>query len=116
MNIADINFDGKVAKTESDEYVVVSNGSKVTDADLSGYVLYVATSGTKGATFVFPKGSILKPGGSFRIYTNEIHKETGGYSFASGKALWNNRGGLAVLNDATGKKVCEYKYKSASEA
>jgi len=45
------------------------------------------------------------------VYTNEVHKETGGYSFGSGKALWNNRGGLAVLKDASGKKLMEFKYK-----
>eukprot|EP00957_Ditylum_brightwellii_P147130 11203405-Ditylum_brightwellii.AAC.1 len=48
---------------------------------------------------------------SVRVYTNEVHKETGGYSFGSGKALWNNRGGLAVLKDASGKKLMEFKYK-----
>ncbi|KAL7564040.1 hypothetical protein ACA910_006948 [Epithemia clementina (nom. ined.)] len=113
VNIADINFDGKVPTVESDEYVVVYNGSKTAPVDISGYSIYVATTGTQGPTFVFPKDTILKPGGSFRVYTNEIHKETGGFSFGSGKAIWNNRGGLAVMKDASGKKICEYKYKPA---
>lgn len=113
--IADINFDGKVPTVESDEYAVVTNGSK-SSMDVSGYKLYVATSGTQGATFTFPNGSILKPSTSVRIYTNEIHKESGGYSFGSGKALWNNRGGLAVFQDASGKKIGEFKYKPASTA
>ena len=112
-----INYDGKVPTTESDEYVVLSNGSKTSPLDVSGYTLYVATSGTQGATFVFPSTtSLIKPGGSVRVYTNEIHKESGGYSFGSGKALWNNRGGLAVLKDAKGNKICEYKYKPDSSA
>lgn len=110
--IKDINYDGEVPKTEADEYVVVSNESK-SPVDVSKYYLYVATTGTQGPTFNFPGGTVLKPGASVRIYTNEIHKETGGYSFGSGKAIWSNSGGLAVLKDANGKKIMEYKYKPA---
>ena len=39
VNIADINFDGKVPTTEADEYVVIYNGSKTTPADISGYYM-----------------------------------------------------------------------------
>lgn len=108
--ITDINFDGKVPTTEADEYVVLTN-PRPTPLDLSGYYLYVATNGSQGATFTFPKNSpTLKPNASIRIYTNEIHPESGGYSFGSGKALWNNKGGLAVLKDSNGKKLGEFKY------
>lgn len=110
--ISDIHYDGVVPKTESDEYVVIINGSKEA-VDISGYYIYVATTGTQGPTFTFPKGSVLKAGASVRIYTNEIHKETGGYSFGSGKAIWSNNGGLGVLKDSNGKKLGEYKYKPA---
>ena len=109
ISIADINFDGVVPKTESDEFVLIKNSSK--DAvDVSGYFIYPATSGTQGSTFYFPKGSVIKPNSSVRIYTNEIHKETGGYSWGSGKALWSNSGGLGVVKDNNGKKLGEYKY------
>ena len=53
---------------------------------------------------------VIKGGESVRVYTNEIHKESGGYSFESGKAIWNNKGGLAVLKDGSGKKIGEFKY------
>ena len=109
ISIAEINFDGKVKKTESDEYVVIQNSSK--DAiDVSGYIVYPATTGNQGSTFSFPKGSTIKPNSSVRVYTNEIHKETGGYSWSSGKALWSNSGGLAVLKDDKGIKLGELKY------
>ena len=111
--ISDINYDGKVPTTESDEYVVLTNAAKEA-MDISGYYVYVATSGTQGATFTFPAGSMVKGGSSVRIYTNEIHKESGGYSFGSGKAIWNNRGGLDVLKDAKGGKLGEFKYKPAA--
>jgi hypothetical protein len=113
LAITDIFFDGKVKQTEADEYVVLTNQSK-NPIDISGDHIYVATTGTQGPTFAFPKGSTLKPGQSVRVYTNEIHKETGGYSFGSGKAIWNNKGGLAVLKDGKGQKLGEYKYKGSS--
>lgn len=109
--ISDVRYDGKVPTTESDEYVVITNGSK-NAVDISGYYVYVATTGTQGPTFTFPKESIVKNGQSVRIYTNEVHKETGGYSFGSGKAIWNNKGGLAVLKDFKGTKLGELKYKA----
>mmetsp|Transcript_30523 Transcript_30523/g.56396 ORF Transcript_30523/g.56396 Transcript_30523/m.56396 type:complete len:218 (-) Transcript_30523:196-849(-) len=109
VSITGVNFDGLEKTTEADEYVVISNGSKA-PMDVSGYYVYVATTGTPGPTFTFPKSSTIKPGASVRVYTNEIHKETGGYSYGSGKAIWNNRGGLAVMKDSKGKKVCEFKY------
>lgn len=115
--ISSINYDGQVPKTESDEYVVITNNSK-SPIDVSGYYVYVATTGSQGPTFTFPKsnnnnnnnGVVLKAGESVRIYTNEIHKESGGYSFGSGKAIWSNSGGLAVLKDSAGKKIGEFKY------
>lgn len=112
INIADIHYDGIVPKTEADEYVVISNSAR-DPVDVSGYYIYVASTGTQGPTFYFPKGSVIKGGASVRIYTNEIHKETGGYSYGYGKALWSNNGGLAVLKDNNGKKLGEYKYKVA---
>jgi len=110
INIAEIFFDGKVPKTESDEYVIIQNSSSKDTINVSGYSVYPATSGNQGSTFVFPKGSTIKPNSSVRIYTNEIHKETGGYSWGSGRALWSNKGGLGVLKDNNGKKLGEYKY------
>jgi len=111
INIAEIFFDGKVPKTESDEYVVIQNSSSKDTIDVSGYTVYPETSsGNQGSTFVFPQGSSIKPNSSVRIYTNEIHNETGGYSWGSGRALWSNKGGLGVLTDNNGKKLDEYKY------
>mmetsp|Transcript_29932 Transcript_29932/g.45352 ORF Transcript_29932/g.45352 Transcript_29932/m.45352 type:complete len:204 (+) Transcript_29932:158-769(+) len=111
--ISHIQYDGKVPKTEADEYVVISNNSQQ-QTDVSNYIIYVATSGTQGATFTFPKSTVLKAGQSVRVYTNEIHKESGGFSFASGKAIWNNKGGFAVLKDRKGGKLNEYKYVGVS--
>eukprot|EP00574_Skeletonema_japonicum_P006790 CAMPEP_0201717044 /NCGR_PEP_ID=MMETSP0593-20130828/2883_1 /ASSEMBLY_ACC=CAM_ASM_000672 /TAXON_ID=267983 /ORGANISM="Skeletonema japonicum, Strain CCMP2506" /LENGTH=221 /DNA_ID=CAMNT_0048207007 /DNA_START=12 /DNA_END=677 /DNA_ORIENTATION=- len=109
ITISSINYDGQVPKTESDEYVTITNNSK-TPMDISKYYVYVATTGNQGPTFTFPKSTTIKAGESVKIYTNEIHKESGGYSFGSGKAIWSNKGGLAVLKDGAGKKIGEFKY------
>lgn len=109
LAITNIQYDGQVPKTESDEYVVLTNQSK-NSINIGGYYIYVASNGTQGATYTFPSNTVLSPGTSVRIYTNEIHPETGGYSFGSKKAIWNNQGGLAVLKDVNGKKLGEFKY------
>eukprot|EP00551_Chaetoceros_affinis_P003878 CAMPEP_0203636542 /NCGR_PEP_ID=MMETSP0088-20131115/3076_1 /ASSEMBLY_ACC=CAM_ASM_001087 /TAXON_ID=426623 /ORGANISM="Chaetoceros affinis, Strain CCMP159" /LENGTH=214 /DNA_ID=CAMNT_0050490709 /DNA_START=61 /DNA_END=708 /DNA_ORIENTATION=- len=113
ISISDIRYDGLVPRTEADEYVQITNNSN-SPMDVSGYYVYVATSGTQGSTYYFPKGSTIKPNSSIRVYTNEVHMETGGYNYGSGKAIWSNNGGLAVMKDAKGKKIAEYKYKPSA--
>jgi hypothetical protein len=39
--------------------------------------------------FTFP-AYVLQPGERIRVYTNEIHPESGGFIFGSVKAVWNN--------------------------
>mmetsp|Transcript_24183 Transcript_24183/g.24472 ORF Transcript_24183/g.24472 Transcript_24183/m.24472 type:complete len:166 (-) Transcript_24183:122-619(-) len=113
--IAEILFEGNVYKTESDEYVVIKNSSSKDTIDVSEYSVYPETSsGNRGSTFVFPQGSSIKPNSAVRIYTNEIHNETGGYSWGSRRALWSNKGGSGVLEDNDGKKISVYKYAPPS--
>lgn len=112
ISIASINYDGIVPKTEADEYVTIQNNSNQ-PVDVTNYIIYPATTGTQGSTFKFPKGSIIKANSSVRVYTNEVHKESGGYSWGSGKALWSNNGGLGVIKDGSGKKLGEFKYVPA---
>ena len=86
VQITSIFYDGKVARTESDEYVEITNlGNEVVDLD--GWVLKDISEGYPSITF---PSYMLQPGKSIRVYTNEIHPEYGGFSFHSGKAVWNN--------------------------
>ena len=49
---------------------------------------------------------MLQPGKSVKVYTNEIHPEYGGFSFGSGKAVWNNTDpDMAALYNAQGQEV-----------
>jgi hypothetical protein len=104
--IVEIAFDGAVKRTESDEYVVVGNEGSET-ADISGWRLH---ADDRGQEFVFPEGTVLQPGQTVRVYTNEVHPETGGYSFESGSAIWNNRGDTGRLFDQGGVLVSSFAY------
>ncbi|ETW91975.1 MAG: hypothetical protein ETSY1_45845, partial [Candidatus Entotheonella factor] len=51
---------------------------------------------------------------SIRVYTNEVHPETGGFSFGIGRAIWNNQGDEGQLFDQDGNVVSSYGYGSKS--
>ena len=52
----------------------------------------------------------LRRGQKIRVYTGEVHPETGGFSFGSKQAIWNNKGDAAELLDASGKVVSSFAY------
>jgi len=87
VQITNIFYDGLVYRTESDEYVEITNlGSE--PQDLVGWVLKDISD--NGPSFPFTSSYVLAPGQSIRVYTNEIHEEYGGFSFGSGRAIWQN--------------------------
>ena len=107
VKITKIFYDGLEQRTESDEYVEIKNlGSE--SVDLEGWVVKDTSEGYP--SFTFP-AYILQPGNSIRVYTNEIHPEYGGFSFGSGKAIWNNSSpDTAVLYNAQGQEVSRKSY------
>jgi hypothetical protein len=98
--ITSIFFDGNVPDSESDEYAEITNQGG-TAVNLAGWRLNADDS---GQDFWFPAFE-LQPGQSCRIYTNEIHPETCGFSFGRGSAIWANTGECGHLYDATGVEV-----------
>ena len=107
VKITKIFYDGLEPRTESDEYAEIKNlGSE--SVDLEGWVIKDTSEGYP--SFTFP-AYILQPGNSIRVYTNEIHPEYGGFSFGSGKAIWNNSSpDTAVLYNAQGQEVSRKSY------
>jgi endonuclease YncB( thermonuclease family) len=105
LMIQTIFFDGIVKRVESDEYAEIANAGAA-PMDLTGWRL---NAGNPGQDFIFPE-YILEPGSSCRVYTNETHAETGGFSFASQDALWNNQGDCGYLYDAQSNLVDDYCY------
>ncbi|SEU38690.1 lamin tail domain-containing protein [Stigmatella erecta] len=104
--IVAINHKGAVKRTQSDEYVVIANRGAA-PADVSGWVL---SAGDGGQGFTFPMKTVLVPGQTVHVYTNEVHPETGGFSFQSKRSVWNDKGGVAQLRDAQRKLVAQIGY------
>ncbi|MFC2016083.1 lamin tail domain-containing protein [Chloroflexota bacterium] len=106
IQITSIFYDGKVARTESDEYVEITNMGSDT-VDLAGWILKDISG---SPSFTFPS-YILQPGKEIRVYTNENHPEYGGFSFSSGTAVWNNSNpDTAGLYNSEGKEVSRKSY------
>lgn len=104
VQITALVADGKKAK-EPDEYVEISNkGTQPVDLtawslqDPAGHDVFKWESG------------VIQPGQYIRVYTNEIHADTGGYSFGYSRPIWNNSGGVAELYDADKVLVSRYPY------
>lgn len=104
--ITDVFYDGKVKAVESDEYVEVTNQG-FSHVDISGWKLHADDS---KQDFAFPAGTVLRSGQSVRVYTNESHPETGGYSFGVKRAIWNNKTDEARLFDAASTQVSNRRY------
>jgi Lamin Tail Domain len=111
--IADISYKGKVKRVQSDEYVEIVNKG-TTAVDLSGWK--VSSGSSKKQSFTFPAKTTLEAGKSFRVYTNEVNPETGGFSFGSSTAIWNDQGDEAKLFDAAGNLVSTLAYGISSLA
>lgn len=103
--IQTIAYDGQVYRVESDEYAVIANLGAA-PINIGGWRL---NAGDQGQDFRFPSFD-LAPGQSIKVYTNEQHQESGGFSFGSGKAIWNNGGDCGFLFDAGGKQVADRCY------
>lgn len=104
--ISYIYYDGQKGRNEPDEYAVIKNISGI-PVNIGGWRL---NAGDPGQDFIFPD-FVLQPGQECRIYTNEIHPESCGFSFGSGKAIWRNSGDCGYLYDSSGKLVNEYCYR-----
>jgi hypothetical protein len=104
VRISTINFDG-AGSNEPDEYVeIVNEGPE--PVDITDWSLQ-----DEGARNVFKWESYtLQPGASIRVYSNQVHNGSGGFSFGSGRAIWGNGGDVAWLYDADKIEVSRYAY------
>jgi hypothetical protein len=110
---------------EPNEYVVIKNISECY-VDITGWVL--KNMNKLYPSFTFPS-CVMVPGGIIRVYTNEIHPESGGYRMVSTPAytfleptgglsfnwgpgdIWSNdKPDVAVLYDVQGNEVSRKSY------
>ena len=107
MRIACVFFDGEVPRTESDEYVAIVNEGGSAQ-ELRGWRLLDIADGRP--RFVFPTRT-LEPGETIRVYTNQVHSDSGGFSFGSRTAIWSNSDpDEAGLYDADGTLMSSKSY------
>ncbi|NGN96218.1 lamin tail domain-containing protein [Grimontia sp. S25] len=85
-----------------DEYVEIKNRGELT-IDISGWKV---EAGSPDQVFVWPQGSYLSPFETISVYT----KSGSEYSFNSKRPIWNNRGDVATLTDASGEEICGFAY------
>ena len=111
LRIGCILFDGEVARSEADEYVQTTNHGAGSQ-DLEDWVL--RDKNEPSQSFTFPSYA-LEPGATVRVYTDQEHREWGGFSFNRGSSIWNNRSAdIAQLLDGEGNLVSELTYDVGS--
>jgi hypothetical protein len=104
IRITNIFYDGVVSTSEPDEYVEIRNYDSV-PIQLQNWTLRDIAD----HIFTFPN-YVMQPDEVCRIYTNEVHPESCGFSYGSGSAIWNNGGDTAYLRNGNGTLIDEYSY------
>ena len=85
---------------------IVNEGGRA--QDITGWWLLDIADGRP--QFVFPSRT-LEPGETIRVYTNQMHTDSGGFSFGSRSAIWSNSDpDEAGLYDADGTLVYSKSY------
>jgi hypothetical protein len=98
LRLGELHYDGAIPQIESDEYIEVINQGP--PLDVAGWVL----QDDDGNSFTFPAYT-MGPGAACRVYTNELHPDTCGFSFGVNRSIWTNSGDVAVLLDPQGREV-----------
>ena len=110
VEITELLHHGQVKRSQADEYIEITNKGS-SSVDLSGWQITSAAN-TKTQVFNFPAGTQIAAGQHLRVYTNETHPETGGFSFGSATAIWNDKGDQGRLLDTKGNVVSTWTYGS----
>ena len=102
--LTEVSFNG-VGPTEPGEYVEFQNQGSLPQ-NMAGWRI----ASVRGAQTYFFNALTMQPGQICRLYTNEVHPEWCGLSWAKTTAQWNNAGDRANLIDTTGKVVSSIGY------
>lgn len=95
VEIIAVFWDGLEAVAEGDEYAELRNlgGQPINLED------WRLVAGDLNRTFTFPE-FILQPGQTCRVYTDEVHPDTCGFTFSSPTAIWTNDGDCGYIYSA----------------
>ena len=105
IKIDDIFFNGVKGSSEPDEYVEIANVS-TQPVNMDGWVLRDVYGSQKFTWHNFT----LQGQKRIRVYTNEVHAESGGFSFGASQPIWSNKGDAAELVDGSGTVVGTFAY------
>ena len=89
---------------EPDEFVEIKNNSSV-PVQMEGWTL----QNNQGHKFAFPY-FLMRPGWYCRIYTNEYHPGSCGFSFNRPSPVWDDDTDCATLKDSDGNLVDQFCY------
>lgn len=103
IEISLIQFDGR-SWQDPNEFVEI-HSMDTQPISLKGWTLRDA----KNHVFTFPD-FVIYPDNYCRIYTNEYHPGSCGFSYFSLSPMWDDDGDCGYLKDATGKLIDEYCY------
>ncbi|GAC1355122.1 MAG: hypothetical protein NVSMB42_13350 [Herpetosiphon sp.] len=103
--IIDIHTRGAAKPNEPDEYVEIANTGDA-PVDMSGWILRNVYGGEEFRWTNFS----LQGRHNIRVYTNQVHPETGGFSLNASHEIWKNGGDTAELLDRSGTVVATYSY------
>lgn len=104
VQIISIFFDGVKGSSEPDEYVEIRNDDSQ-PVQMQGWTLV----DIQDHWFTFPS-YVIEPGQVCRVYTNEIHPDSCGFSYANSAAIWNNGGDCGTLRDSVGVVKSQFCY------
>ena len=105
--ISYVFYQGTEPWYEGDEYAEIRNSGSES-VDLAGWVLW-AGDDVPWQRLGFPH-FIMRPGQVCRVYTNQTHLDTCGFSFGSRYPVWDNEGDVASLYDSAGQLRSQYCY------
>lgn len=100
-----IHYDGQVPQVESDEFIVVKN-TGLQSVEITNWKI---NAGSPSQEFIFP-AFLLQAGQSCRVYTNQVHPESCGFSFGIDQPIWSNQGECGYLYDPQGLLVDTFCY------
>lgn len=113
MIIECVFFDGAIVNTEADEYVQVLNNAGAV-VDLLGWTVRDVSDGEPA--FTFQESFLLEPGQRVRVYTNQVNREWGGFSFEWPGPVWNNnQPDVAGLSSPAGHLISAQTYPPGCE-
>jgi hypothetical protein len=104
LDITYIFYDGVQGSSEPDEYVQIENKDSRA-IQIQNWTL----RDDQSHIFTFPS-FVITPGQVCRVYTNEYHPDSCGFSYGNGAAIWNNTGDCGYLRDSGGTQIDSYCY------